>query len=212
MAANEERHCRSDSEAPRASSLPPDLYLKAIELTQVVSMDLIITNNSGKVLLGKRKNNPARGTWFVPGGRVFKEERLDDALPRILENELGKMGEIVINPKFRGVFDHIYDNNFRNNETKTHYVCIAVDCYMDADGDDFLPAEESQHNTWKWFSKEEVLEEKGVHEYTQLYFKDKPYNKFLSSPRVITKEKVEKESKGFNVCPTWEDGNWAKFI
>jgi len=37
----------------------------------VVSVDLIVLHKGG-VVLGKRCNEPAKGEWFVPGGRVRK--------------------------------------------------------------------------------------------------------------------------------------------
>jgi colanic acid biosynthesis protein WcaH len=52
--------------------LSHDDYIKAIELTQLVSIDLVISDQHGNVLVGKRKNEPAKDTWFVPGSRLYK--------------------------------------------------------------------------------------------------------------------------------------------
>jgi colanic acid biosynthesis protein WcaH len=35
-----------------------------------VSIDLIVRDADGRVLLGLRNNRPARDWWFVPGGIV----------------------------------------------------------------------------------------------------------------------------------------------
>jgi len=64
--------------------------LEIIEATPLVSIDLVIRNPSNKVLLGKRNNRPAMGYWFVPGGRIFKNETINQALKRISEVELGQ--------------------------------------------------------------------------------------------------------------------------
>ena len=42
----------------------------------LVSIDLLVRNSEGSILLGKRENRPAMGHWFVPGGRIRRMERL----------------------------------------------------------------------------------------------------------------------------------------
>ena len=41
-------------------------------------MDIIIINRKKEVLLGKRTNEPAKNTWFVPGGCIRKNESFKD--------------------------------------------------------------------------------------------------------------------------------------
>ena len=41
----------------------------------IVSVDLIVFNSEGKALLGKRLNEPARGSWFVPGSDSARMEK-----------------------------------------------------------------------------------------------------------------------------------------
>ncbi len=35
---------------------------------------MIVSGNDDLVLLGKRSNRPVIGSWFVSGGRIFKDE------------------------------------------------------------------------------------------------------------------------------------------
>ena len=60
-----------------------ELVLKIIDATPLISIDLIILNSNDEILLGKRNNRPAKGYWFVPGGRIRKNETLKQALSRI---------------------------------------------------------------------------------------------------------------------------------
>ena len=46
-------------------------FLRVIEATPLVSIDLLVRNERGQVLLGKRANRPAQGLWFVPREGVF---------------------------------------------------------------------------------------------------------------------------------------------
>ena len=64
------------------TSIPREEYLNIIKNTQINSVDMIIFNNEGEVLLGKRNNEPAKNTWFVPGGKIQKFETLEQATKR----------------------------------------------------------------------------------------------------------------------------------
>lgn len=53
-----------------------------------LSVDCVVfgfENNKLEVLLIKRKRNPEKGSWALPGGFVLKTETLDQAAVRILE-------------------------------------------------------------------------------------------------------------------------------
>ena len=38
--------------------------------------------------MGFRNNSPAKGTFFVPGGRVFKHESMGAAVERVMKDEV----------------------------------------------------------------------------------------------------------------------------
>lgn len=59
-----------------------------IACTPLVSIDLVVTNANGQVLLGQRLNRPAKNYWFVPGGRILKNESLAQAFKRLTRDEL----------------------------------------------------------------------------------------------------------------------------
>ncbi len=49
--------------------LDDEKFLEIIDLSPLVSIDLIVYNDKNEVLLGKRANRPAKDYWFVPGGK-----------------------------------------------------------------------------------------------------------------------------------------------
>jgi colanic acid biosynthesis protein WcaH len=55
----------------------------------LLCVDAVIKNSAGKVLLVKRKNEPLKNYWWVPGGRVLKGETLDQTFHRKMREELG---------------------------------------------------------------------------------------------------------------------------
>ena len=95
-------------------------YLNVIKITTLTSIDIYFINEN-KFLVGCRKNNPAKDYLFTPGCRTFKGETIREGLERVALKELG----LKIDPdkcKLVGIYDHIYKNNFMNNNFGTHYV------------------------------------------------------------------------------------------
>ncbi|HFO3809399.1 TPA: GDP-mannose mannosyl hydrolase, partial [Escherichia coli] len=82
-----------------------------VRYAPLISIDLIIENEYGEFLLGKRCNRPAQGYWFVPGGRIYKNETFKQAFCRITEKEIGVKIDIKLGA-FYGVWQHFYKDNF----------------------------------------------------------------------------------------------------
>ena len=158
--------------------LSPSKYIQAIELTQLVSIDLLIFDISGNLLVGKRINEPAKGTYFVPGSRIYKNERLYDGIKRVSMTELGVI--LTRNDvEFIGVYEHIYPNSFCTEDINTHYVVNTYKYILKDDKEKNYMNKymKIQHDDILWLSKEEILNREDVHEYTKMYFMDKPFSK-----------------------------------
>lgn len=139
-----------------------------IDSTPLVSIDLIVLNENNEALLGQRLNRPAEGFWFVPGGRILKNESLANAFKRLTHNELGIEVELSI-AELLGPYDHFYDDCVFNDEIKTHYVAIAYILRLTKQQLDALPLNE-QHGAYKWFGFDELLKSPAVHKHTKWYF------------------------------------------
>jgi len=132
----------------------------------LVSVDLIVRRqDDGAVLLGRRVNEPAKGQWFTTGGRVFKNETIDEAQQRLAREELG-LETLPGTPQFLGVFEHFYDNAVFEGVT-THYVNLAYWLFVDA----LASPPRVQHDGYRWFSIDELLAAPDVHPYVKNYFK-----------------------------------------
>jgi colanic acid biosynthesis protein WcaH len=91
--------------------------------TPLISIDLLVKKDN-KILLGKRINKPAQGYLFSIGGRVYKNETINNAIIRIANNELNF--SLKLTPRFIGVFEHFYDDSIYQN-VSTHYVNLAYE-------------------------------------------------------------------------------------
>jgi colanic acid biosynthesis protein WcaH len=144
-------------------------FLGIIHKTPLVSIDLIIRDEQNAILVGRRINRPAQGTWFVPGGRIRKDELLKDAFARISAKELGITLDIKT-ADFLGVFEHLYADNYGgSNDFGTHYVVLGYQVQISAQ--QISPPTE-QHTDYCWLSETQVLENPEVHEYTKAYFQN----------------------------------------
>ena len=64
------------------------IYQQIKSLMPICCVDLVLCSDNG-VLLCKRNNEPFKGQWFMPGGRVWKGETLEEAVHRKAWEELG---------------------------------------------------------------------------------------------------------------------------
>jgi colanic acid biosynthesis protein WcaH len=150
--------------------LQEDVFGLIVESTPLVSIDLVLQSSTHKVLLGKRLNRPAQNFWFVPGGRMYKNETLDEAFTRIALDELG-LKFVRRDAKFLGVFEHFYpDSQFGLDlkDPSTHYVVLGHEIKIDHENLLHLP--KLQHNDYQWWDIKNLLESDNVHLHTKQYF------------------------------------------
>ncbi|NKF50090.1 GDP-mannose mannosyl hydrolase [Shewanella sp. WXL01] len=145
--------------------LDKDTFETVIESTPLISIDLVVENSNGAVLLGHRNNRPAKGYWFVPGGRIRKNEKLDDAFLRLCVEELG-VEATRQQAHCLGPYEHFYDDYVFGTEVSTHYVVIGYKIIVDIDIES-LP--EKQHNQYRWFTKNEMKSSSDVHLHSKWY-------------------------------------------
>ena len=146
--------------------LDAQTFQTVVAYTPLISIDLIIENHQDQVLLGQRLNKPAQHYWFVPGGRILKDETMAQAFARLTKMELGielqlSQAELI------GPFEHFYSNNYFNDQFTTHYVVLGyrIKCELN-----ILTLPDEQHGKYKWFDKAGLIDSNDVHLHTKLYF------------------------------------------
>ena len=144
--------------------LDDQIFKTIVDSAPLVFIDILIKKGN-KILLGKRINKPAQGYFFSIGGRINKNETIENAMARVVLNELNI--ELKSVPKFIRVFEHFYDDSIYK-DVSTHYVNMAYEYEVEETPD--LPTE--QHSQYQWFIVDELLNSDQVHKYTKDYFRN----------------------------------------
>ena len=154
----------------RPARLDDRQFLAVVEHAPLVSLDIVVRDPSGRVLLGFRENEPARHWWFVPGGRIAKNESLDDAFQRITRDELGRTFDRAA-AAFLGVYEHFYTAQPGGlTGSGTHYVALGYE----VTASERLSPPREQHSRYDWFTVADLLAAKDVHPNTKKFFDGQP--------------------------------------
>ncbi|MBW2963174.1 NUDIX domain-containing protein [Candidatus Woesearchaeota archaeon] len=86
--------------------IPNDLYKKIIENMPICCVDAVVHHDK-KVLLVYRTEEPCKDQWWLPGGRILKNEKLEEAVKRKVLEETGLA--VSIEKKF-GVYEVMWEN------------------------------------------------------------------------------------------------------
>ena len=150
----------------RVAKLPVGEFLEAVRRMPLVSFDLLVRDEAGRLLLGCRKNEPARRFWFVPGGIIRKGETLEEAFARITRDELGSSMELA-EARLQGIYEHFYKENAAGvDNIPTHYIVLAYELSW---RDSFASLPVDQHEAYDWFFEQEIMDHPRVHAYTKAY-------------------------------------------
>ena len=139
-------------------------YRKMLRAMPVVSVDLVIYDEAGRILLGRRNNRPAADSWFVPGGRLLKGEDIASAVRRISMQELGIEMD---HERVLGVYHQRYPDNFADDSFDSHYVTFPVSVV--AAGSTKLCSDD-QHEELRWWVLEDLMKAHDVHKVVKNYF------------------------------------------
>ncbi len=143
-------------------------FVELLRGLPLVSVDLVLVRGGTEILLGLRTNRPAQGSWFVPGGRILKDEPRADALKRVAARELGIANIAGLKPLLLGVFEHFYPDCFAGDiGVSTHYVVIAH--RLDVPLGFEVPGCDNQHAELRWWPIAEAAANTDVHRYTRDY-------------------------------------------
>ena len=135
--------------------IPWELYSRIIQNVPIACVDVAIVAN-GAVLLVRRKDDPAKGQWWLPGGRVLKGEMMKAAAARKARDEVGIECHV-------GLIVHTAETIFPDGPGGISIHSINSCFFMYPVKADFKPSLDSHHTDAKWVRRIP----KGVHPYVE---------------------------------------------
>lgn len=122
--------------------IPDKLYRQIIAQVPVACVDVAIVAR-GAVLLLKRKDPPAKGQWWVPGGRVLKGEMMRDTAARKAREEAGVACHV-------GPIIHTAETIFPDGPGGIPIHSINSCFFLYPVDPDFKPKLDTHHGDYKW--------------------------------------------------------------
>lgn len=142
--------------------IPDDLFSEFTARMPECCIEVVVQYDGG-VLLAKRSNEPAKGEWFWPGGRLYKGETFEVAVHRIAREELGLNVEIFDR---LGVYSHYWDSSAVAGEPSRHTVNV-VFLVRPSETNPTIELDD-QHDDYRILT----TTDNDLHRYVQLYIKD----------------------------------------
>ncbi|MFZ0965395.1 MAG: NUDIX hydrolase [Candidatus Bathyarchaeia archaeon] len=106
----------------------------------IVGVGAVIIQD-GRILLEKRKNEPGKGKWSVPGGLVELGENVEQTVTREVKEETGLEVE---KPEHIDVVDNI----IRDESGKVKYHFVIIDYFMRLKGGTLKAASDAEELKW----------------------------------------------------------------
>jgi len=142
--------------------IPDKLYTQIVRNMPILCVDILIKSGN-YILLGMRNDYPLKGTYFTPGGRVLKGERMEDAVKRKAIEELGV--EIKIEQELSS-YECIWNRGFSGEQQHTvgkFYLAKIID------NKDLMP--NKSHSEFIWYP----INSKELHPIIQSVLKGEKY-------------------------------------
>jgi 8-oxo-dGTP diphosphatase len=115
----------------------------------LVGVGALIHDRDGRVLLIKRRFEPNKGRWSLPGGLLETGETLLEAGRREVREEVGV--EIAVEKLFQVSEEMIKDSE---GKTRFHFILVDFLASLDPEGATIVLNEESE--SFVWFKPEDV--------------------------------------------------------
>jgi len=108
--------------------------------------DIVIVSR-GKFLLGKRKNKPAQGKWWLVGGRINKGEHLRHAALRHVRIETGIPNAVIV--KLLGAGEGFFRGSAQGPSSHS----IGIVFLVKVPYKEIIKPADSENAEFAWFSK-----------------------------------------------------------
>lgn len=102
-----------------------------------LTTDIAVISND-EILLIKRKNEPFKEMWALPGGFVDKNETILNCAKRELQEETS----LILQPKFHSFYDD------PNRDPRGRYISFAHVCYVNKENVNPIAKDDAKELNW----------------------------------------------------------------
>lgn len=168
---------------PANQMIPADVYRMILDNIPLVCVDLAIVKDN-KVFLIKRKNKPSEGAYWLQGGRMLKNEGIEQCGIRKAAMELNIPQDKIKITKYLGTFSTEFNNSEQGASSHT------VNITFQAEIENIPLGFDHDHSDGKWFDIDGSIpaELKGR-------YKHHPYIaeilKMIEPARILTTDKIK---------------------
>jgi colanic acid biosynthesis protein WcaH len=147
------------SQNQESNYIPDNLYNQIMNVIPIVSVEAMIVNNQG-ILFLKRNNQPAKGEWWFPGGRMRKGETFEETLRREVKEETGLE---VSETKFINVYSRVFP---LRHDITIAYLCKTKEGKIHID---------NEHSEFGFFTEPPT----GIHDFLVEMIKESKWEAFV---------------------------------
>ncbi len=144
-----------------SDNIPTEIFSKIHELMPIVCVDCIIFT-SNKILLIKRKLEPANDQWWFPGGRLLRNEQLDDGVRRIVNAEIGIS---IDKPTYLAHDETKFETDPFGHNNGTHTINFLYFIIVPSIKNIIL---DNNHSKYSFFSRDEIYKS-DMHQYVKKF-------------------------------------------
>ena len=105
-----------DTSKADTGKIPSSLYELIVDVLPIASVEAVIVQDDSLLFL-RRNNNPVKGQWWFPSGRIRKGETFEETLIREVKEETGLD---VIESELVNVYSRIFN---QRHDITIAYIC-----------------------------------------------------------------------------------------
>ncbi|MGV8142501.1 MAG: NUDIX domain-containing protein [Candidatus Pacearchaeota archaeon] len=125
--------------------IPSKEYSKILEYVPLACVDVVIVKNKKVLLIQRNASGSFENEWWLPGGRIYKNEGLNDAVHRKVFEETGL--KVTIKRQL-GSYE-AFDKKTSQEGVKSGTHTIATVFIGELEGIERIKLDKS-HNNYKW--------------------------------------------------------------
>ncbi len=128
------KHEMNENGIIQEKGLGTELFHFASTLMPVINVDLIVTDQTGKILLSWREDEHTGIGWHVPGRCIRFQETLEDAIQRCALSELGSKVKHSEKPvTIYEFFSEPYNRMISDKRERAHFIALVYACSVPCD-------------------------------------------------------------------------------